>query len=199
MDILLFHGYSGFQLQHGDVVWRILKTASSFYLLSFSELANIKRNFYKSLAPTFHLFDQYRYTVKVLAAKVCLTLQPHGLYPTRLLCPWNSPGKNTRVGYHFLLHGSSRFNDRTWVCCTAGIFFTVNHQRSPRCTVSVNYMQGILAGVWPKEITKTGPLLSWNLGVRLTCKQESHIVIDALQKNKSVVHTDRNKPNLRGE
>ena len=28
-----------------------------------------------------------------------------GLYPTRLLCPWDSPGKNTGVGCHFLLQG----------------------------------------------------------------------------------------------
>ena len=27
----------------------------------------------------------------------------HGLYPCRLLCPWNSPGKNTGVGCHTLL------------------------------------------------------------------------------------------------
>ena len=32
-------------------------------------------------------------------------LQPHGLWPTRLLCPWDFPGKNTRVGCHFLLQG----------------------------------------------------------------------------------------------
>ena len=31
------------------------------------------------------------------------SLQPHGQYPTRLLCPWNSPGKNTGAGYHSLL------------------------------------------------------------------------------------------------
>ena len=31
------------------------------------------------------------------------SLQPHGLYPARLLCPWDSPGKNTGVDYHFLL------------------------------------------------------------------------------------------------
>ena len=31
------------------------------------------------------------------------SLQPHGLYPTRLLCPWDSPGKNTGVGCHFLI------------------------------------------------------------------------------------------------
>ena len=29
--------------------------------------------------------------------------RPHGLYLTRLLCPWDSPGKNTGVGCHFLL------------------------------------------------------------------------------------------------
>ena len=32
------------------------------------------------------------------------SLRPQGLQPTRLLCPWDSPGKNTRVGCHFLLH-----------------------------------------------------------------------------------------------
>ena len=28
---------------------------------------------------------------------------PHRRQPTRLLCPWDSPGKNTGVGGHFLL------------------------------------------------------------------------------------------------
>ena len=31
------------------------------------------------------------------------SLRPHGLCATRLLCPWNSPGKNTGVGGHSLL------------------------------------------------------------------------------------------------
>ena len=35
------------------------------------------------------------------------SLRPHELQPTRLLCPWNSPGKNTGVGCHFLLQGIS--------------------------------------------------------------------------------------------
>ena len=35
----------------------------------------------------------------------CLTLQPHGLQSTRLLCPWDFPGKNTGVGCYFLLQG----------------------------------------------------------------------------------------------
>ena len=30
--------------------------------------------------------------------------RPHGLQPTRLLCPWNFPGKSAGVGCHCLLH-----------------------------------------------------------------------------------------------
>ena len=32
-------------------------------------------------------------------------LQPHGLHPTRLLCPWDFPGKDTGVVCHVLLQG----------------------------------------------------------------------------------------------
>ena len=41
-----------------------------------------------------------------LVAKSYLTLLwPHRLKSIRLLCPWDSPGKNTGVGFHFLLQG----------------------------------------------------------------------------------------------
>ena len=33
----------------------------------------------------------------------CPTLRPQRRQPTRLPCPWDSPGKNTGVGCHFLL------------------------------------------------------------------------------------------------
>ena len=37
-------------------------------------------------------------------AQSCLTLiDPHGLQPTRLLRPWDFPGKSTGVGCHRLL------------------------------------------------------------------------------------------------
>ena len=32
------------------------------------------------------------------------SVRPHRRQPTRLLHPWDSPGKNTGVGCHFLLH-----------------------------------------------------------------------------------------------
>ena len=41
--------------------------------------------------------------VAVLCSVVSESFQPHGLQPVRLLCPWDSPGKNTGVGCHFLL------------------------------------------------------------------------------------------------
>ena len=51
------------------------------------------------------------------------SLQVHGLLPTRLLCPWHFPGKDTGVVYHFLLQGIFPTKDWTQVSCTAGRFF----------------------------------------------------------------------------
>ena len=51
------------------------------------------------------IFSNVLIEVKVLIAQLYLTLQPHRMWPARLLCPWNSPGKNTEVGCHSLLQG----------------------------------------------------------------------------------------------
>ena len=54
---------------------------------------------------------------------------PYGLWPTRLLYPGDSLVKNTGVGCHALLQGSSWPRDRTcvsYVSCLAGRFFTTN-------------------------------------------------------------------------
>ena len=34
------------------------------------------------------------------------SLRPPGLWPARLLCPWDSPGKGAGVGCHALLQGA---------------------------------------------------------------------------------------------
>ena len=42
-----------------------------------------------------------------LLAQSCLTLlRPHGLRSPGCLCPWDFPGSNTGVGYHFFLQGT---------------------------------------------------------------------------------------------
>ena len=49
------------------------------------------------------------------------SLWPHELQLGRLLCPWDSPGKNTGVGCHALLQGIFP----TQVSCIAGRLFTI--------------------------------------------------------------------------
>ena len=83
----------------------------------------------KSQAPLnntiyFVVFLLYIFYVLMFAlvSKSCLTfLQPHRLWPSRLFCPWDFPGKNTGVGCHSLLRGSSQSRDRietqSWVSC----------------------------------------------------------------------------------
>ena len=67
--------------------------------------------------------------VKVLVTQSCPTLRPHQLWPTRLLCPWDSTGKNTGVGCHFPLQEIFPTLDQTWVSCIVGRFFTVRATR----------------------------------------------------------------------
>ena len=43
-------------------------------------------------------------------SKMCMfslsdSLRSHGPYPVRFLCPWNFPGKNISMCFHFLLQG----------------------------------------------------------------------------------------------
>ena len=40
----------------------------------------------------------------LVALVVSNFVRPYGLQPARLFCPWESLGKNTGVGCHFLLH-----------------------------------------------------------------------------------------------
>ena len=65
-----------------------------------------KENFHTFLLPVFSLCLKRDWAACCSVTKSCLTLlQPHGLEPTRLLCPWDLPGKNTGVGCSFLLQG----------------------------------------------------------------------------------------------
>ena len=50
-----------------------------------------------------HLADKVTPATAAKSLLSCLTMWPHRWQPTRLLCPWDSPGENTGVGCHFLL------------------------------------------------------------------------------------------------
>ena len=49
-------------------------------------------------------------------------LRPYGLQPARLLCPWDSKGKCTGVGCHFLLQRIFLSQDRTHISITTLYF-----------------------------------------------------------------------------
>ena len=54
------------------------------------------------------------------------SVRPHGLQPTRLLRPWDSPGKNTGVGCHFLLQVFNLPGLKTFVASNSK-FYKVMH------------------------------------------------------------------------
>ena len=67
--------------------------------------------FFNAISKEMTEVRKYPILLKILLAWSCLVaksyltfLQPHGLYPTRLLCPWDFPSKNTGMDCHFLLH-----------------------------------------------------------------------------------------------
>ena len=76
----------------------------------------------------------------VLAASVSVShsvmshsLRRYELSPARLLCPWDSPGKNAGVGCHALLQGifpAQGWNPGLLHC--REVLYCLSHQRSPR-------------------------------------------------------------------
>ena len=55
-----------------------------------------------------------RLPVCSVASVMSDSLQPHRLQPTRILCPWDSPGKRTGVGCHSLLQVISLMQESNW-------------------------------------------------------------------------------------
>ena len=77
-----------------------------------------------------------RFLSLLFSLKSCLTLQPNGMQPTRLLCPWNIPGKNTGWVSISFSRGSSHPRDQIHVSCLAGDrFFTTEPPGKSRCSL----------------------------------------------------------------
>ena len=96
------------------------------------------------LTPTFDLG-----TLSELVSKshsvMSDSLQPHGLWPARLLCPWNSPGKNTGVGHPSLLQR---------IFPTQGLNLDLLHCRQILYCLSHHELNFILQMKWrPSEIS----------------------------------------------
>ena len=91
----LCYNKSLFQRQKG---WIWLQAVLSNSSIAASQTKNLKIS-------SGHR-KQYKQVKLVINRSVLSdSLWPHGLQPTRLLRPWNFPGKSTGGGCHFLLQG----------------------------------------------------------------------------------------------
>ena len=72
-----------------------LKFFMSFTAASFNHLSEA------AAVCTFYVYI-YIYSI-IVSSRDTDSVRPHRWQPTRLPCPWDSPGKNTGVDCHFLL------------------------------------------------------------------------------------------------
>ena len=83
-----------------------------------------------------------------VASVVSDSLLPLGLSPTRLLCPWDVPGKNTSVNCHFLLQV---------VSLTQGLnprLLGLLHWQAGPYTVLYLYLKFLQVNLWVKVLCR---------------------------------------------
>ena len=81
-------------------------------------------------------------------------LQSHGLQPTRLLCPWDSPGKNSGVSCYFLLQEIfPTQGSNLGLLHYRQILYHLNHQGSPVCHIQHTIFRYIMKKIIPCIVT----------------------------------------------
>ena len=117
---------SGFQ--HG---WVLVKQL--FWVADYQPISRFIKCIFKSSLASFC-------RVVLSHSVVSHSLWPHGLQPARILCPWDSPGKNTGVGCQFHLQGifPTQGSNPGLPNCRQ-ILYQLSHQGSPRILEWVAY------------------------------------------------------------
>ena len=85
--------------------WRACSLKHKCVSLSVSHMKTHIPYIEQILKKSFFSLFHHRFESESVSRSVMSdSFRPHGL--TRLLCPWNSPGKNTGIGCHALLQGT---------------------------------------------------------------------------------------------
>ena len=87
-----------------NVTWTDLETII-LSEVSQTEKSKYHRIFGNRIEMDLFITQKQTHRVREEVTQSRLTLHPRGLQPTRPLHPWDSPGKSTGVGGHFLLQG----------------------------------------------------------------------------------------------
>ena len=106
-------------------------------------------------------------------------VRPHRRQPIRLLCPWDSPGKNTGVGCHFLLQCMKvkRESEVAQSCLTLsnpmdcslpgssihGIFQAGVNGVESFCFSNISSSWGIMGKSLEKEMATHSSILAWRI------------------------------------
>ena len=109
-----------------------------------------------------------RTALKWSCSVVSNSLWPHGLWPTRLLCPWNFPGKSTGVGCHFLLQGifQTQGSNLGLLHCRQVLYHLSYQGSQVRTALSTSYILS--------HLSLTNVLLWWLSGEESICQCRRH-------------------------
>jgi len=151
-------------------------------------------------------------TMKVKSISLSImsdSLRPHGLQSARLLCPCDSPGKNTGVGRHSLLQGIFPIQGLNLGLLITGRFSTVWATREALETMNIAYVHrnnqeislrlykvflqqiylpnSIAPALWGTYEVRLNLLFSKNMGKRIciTCQEKN--ISGYISLNRSVL------------
>ena len=100
----------------------------------------------KSFHPHFSPLSPKVYSIQLclLCCPACRLISPIFLNSIYMVCPWNSPGKNTEVGGHSLLQEIflTQGSDLGLLNCRQ-IFYHLSYQGSPYICVNIQYLSFI--------------------------------------------------------
>ena len=105
---------------------------------------------------------------------------PHGLQLARLLCPWDSPGKNTVVGCHAFLQGiftTQKLNSSSLMSPALGnVFFTTDATwEAPKRIIDANILLQIIKSKSNPKLDMIRLILGFpggSVGKESTCNAE---------------------------
>ena len=109
------------------ILYHVLISCFFFYNILFLYILRIRLEVSSLIQFFFFLITGAK------SLESCLTVQPHRRQPTRLPRPWDSPGKNTWVGCHFLLQCMKVKSESEVAqsCLTLAIPWTAAYQAPP--------------------------------------------------------------------
>ena len=154
-----------------------------------------------SLVPPGKPSESHERNWKWSRSVVSNSLQPNGLYPTTFLRPWDFPGKNIGVGYHFLLQEifpTQGLNPGLPHCRQP--LYHLNHQGNPYWYANVIFCW-FWGEVWTALLflwgfSKVNWVLSWMRGYSLLEWQISTLGLWPI-KWVGIPSVGRNRPLLR--